>query len=213
MSIAAIPEIKLITPAQRAYDCALDFVVATASIGAYLNALHGQTVSTFAPTHIAGHRQYPTMTFAGIASGKNLEIVPHDVLTNVLGNDTRAGDIAFLTPASFPAISGNSTGAAALVLEGCAQAMFTRYWEDNLSSIEATHGKRKNDTWPAVLQFAAVVRDAMSHRGALHMSSHVPQVSFFNLTYAHAQNGRRITHNDLSCADIFFLMLDADLAY
>ena len=91
--------------------------------------------------------------------------------------------------------------------------MFTRYYENNLDGIEAVHGKRSGNTWPPVLQFSAVVRDAMSHGGTIHMFAYVPAVNYFNLNYSPADNGRKVIHNDLSCADIFFLMLEMDAAF
>lgn len=213
MTISSIPGVQFIKDTDRCYEYALDFVLASVALGAYLNAYHGQAVTSFAPNFSAGPPQYPTAVFAGKASGKNLEIVPHELLTSVLVKDTRAGAIPYLSPPSFPSLAGNSTGAMAETLEGFAQAMFTRYYENNLAKIERAYDKRSKNQWPAVLQFSAVIRDAMSHGGTIHMFPPVPPVSHFNLTYAPADNGRKVIHNDLSCADIFFLMLEMDAAF
>ena len=67
--------------------------------------------------------------------------------------------------------------------------------------------------WPSVLQFAAVIRDAMSHGGVIHMFPSVPPVTHFQLQYSQADNGKKVVHNDMTCADIFFLMLDMDAAF
>jgi len=213
MTISAIPGIRFIQESDRCYKYALDFVVASAALGRYINAYHGQLVTSFAPDLSSGAPQYPSAIFAGKASGANLAIVPHDVLTNVLVNDVRAGPIAYLSSASMPNIAGNSTGAMAETFEGLAQAMFTRYFENSLPAIKAAHGNRKNNKWPPVLQFSAVIRDAMSHGGTIHMFPNVPAVTHFNLTYSPADNGRKVIHNDLTCADIFFLMLEMDSAF
>jgi hypothetical protein len=213
MSIASIPGIQFINESHRCYEYALDFVIASAALGKYLNVYHGETATSFAPQLANGIPQYPTFCFAGHASGKNLEVVPHDLLTNVLVNDIRAGSIPYLSPATYQDAIGNSTGAMAETLEGLAQAMFTRYYENHLASIEAVHGKRNKNGWPSVLQFSAVVRDAMSHGGTIHMFASIPPVTHYGLTYTPADNGRKILHNDLTCADIFFLMLEMDAAF
>ena len=214
MSIDAIPNVQFIRDTDRCYPYALDFVVASAALGRYLNAYRGQSVTTFAPhADAAGALQYPTLLFAGTACGKNLEFVPHDLLTNVLVKDTRSGAIPYLSPAAFSNISGSSSGAMAETLEGFAQAMFTRYYEDHLSAVVISHGRRNQNAWPSALQFAAVVRDAMSHGGSIHMFPSVTSVSHFNLNYSSSDNGRKILHNDLTCADIFYLMLDMDAAF
>ena len=72
---------------------------------------------------------------------------------------------------------------------------------------------RRATTWPSVLQFSAVVRDAMSHGGTIHMFASIPSVTHFGLTYTAADNGRKILHKDLTCADIFFLMLEMNAAF
>jgi hypothetical protein len=53
----------------------------------------------------------------------------------------------------------------------------------------------------------------MSHGGAIHMNPNSQPASYFGLTYTPSDNGRVIVHNDLSCADIFFLMMDCDAAF
>lgn len=213
MSITSIPGIQFIYDFHRCYEYALDFVVASATLGSYLDVYHGQTATSFAPILSNRNFEYPSLLFEGNASGKNLEIVPHDLLTNVLVNNTRAGSIPYLASSIYTDAVGNSTGAIAETLEGFAQAMFTRYYENNLPSIKKAHGNRNKNQWPSVLQFAAVVRDAMSHGGIIHMFPSVPPVRHFGLTYDSASNGRKIIHNDLSCADIFFLMIEMDDAF
>jgi hypothetical protein len=214
MSIDAIPGIRFITPVDRCYPYALDFTVASAAIGSYLSAYHNAPVTTFAPgTNTNGTPQYRTSLFAGKAGGRNLEIFPHEALTDVFVNDSRTARIPYLSPAVFNNAVGNSTLAVAETLEGLAQAMLTRYYENHLPAVEARHGRRNQNRWPSVLQFAAVIRDALSHGGVIHMFQGVPPVSHFNLSYSSASNGRRVIHEDLSCADIFFLMLEMDAAF
>lgn len=213
MTLSTIPGIRFVDSTSRCYEYALDFVVAVAALGKYIGAYHNQVVTSFAPDLSSGSPRYPTMQFAAKASGQNLELFPHEVLTNVLVNDRRAGAIAYLSGSKFQAIAGNSTGAVAETMECFAHPMFTRYYENNLHGMEAAHGKRSAHNWPAVLQFASVIRDAMSHGDTVHMFSHVPAVQHFGLTYSHVDNGRKVVHKDLSCADLWFLMLEVDAVF
>ena len=206
-----IPGIAFISKSHRAYEFVLDFVVAAASVGKYLNAYHGQAVTTFAADVPSGRHQ--SFHFQGLASSKTIEFIPHDLLNGVFLAEVRTAAIPFLCSPSFPIIKGASTGAVAETLEGFAQAMFTRYWENNLANIEKVHGKRKAGKWPQVLQFAAVVRDAMSHGGTVHMFPGVPPATHFGVTYSQADNGKKVLHNDLSCADIVLLLLDVDATF
>jgi hypothetical protein len=210
MSIQGIPDIKLLQASHRCHQFVLDFVVATASVGSFLNAYHNRLVTTFAPTLDQGIPMYPGCSIAGVASGKTINFIPEDVLRNVFVKQDRTTPIAYLENNTFTQIVGVSTSAVAETIEGFAQAMFTRYWETNLAKIEQTHGMRNAGNWPQLLQFGAVVRDAMSHGGVLHMFPSVKPATHFGITYTQSQNGKRIIHTDLTSADIFLLMLDID---
>lgn len=213
MPINNIPDVQFISPTHRCHQYVLDFVVATSSICSYLNAYHNMAVTTFAPNLVNGEPQYPSVSFQGQSSGRNVAFVPDDLLRSVIVHSKRDKPIPYLVSPTFQQISGQATDAIAETFEGLAQAMLTGYYETNLDEIERVHGKRKHGAWPDVLQFMAIVRDTLSHGGVLHMFSAVKPVTYFGLTYSHSSNGRKIIHNDLSCADIFFLMLDADAAF
>ena len=213
MTIANIPNVKFLPATNRCHPFVLDFVVALASVGSYMKAYHGQPITTFAPTLLPAGPQYPTVSIAGLASGKTIDFIPDEVLQHVFVTNSRTPVISYVEKPAFSQIAGVSTSAMAETIEGFAQAMFTRYWETNLSAIVAVHGKRGGGAWPAVLQFAAIARDAMSHGGTLHMFPSVAPATHFGLTYASTQNGRRILHSDLTSADLFLLMLDVDATF
>lgn len=213
MSIQNIPDVQFISTSHRCHQHVLDFVVATSSIASYMNVYHERPVTSFAPHLENGAPQYPNILFEGQASGKNVAFVPDDILRSVFVQSSRNQPIPYLVLPRFSQIVGASSSAIAETSEGLAQAMFTGYWETNLAAIEAAHGKRKAGNWPAALQFAAVVRDAMSHGGVIHMFSSIQPVACFGLKYDFSMNGRKIIHNDLTCADIFFLMLEIDAAF
>jgi len=213
MSISSIPGVQFISPSHRCYQHVLDFVVATSSIGCYMSAYNNTPVTTFAPTLVNGKPQYPTASFQGQSSGRNVAFIPDDLLRSVIAHSKRDEPIAYVVSPTFQQLAGQATDAIAQTFEGLAQAMLTGYYETNLSEIERVHGKRKQGAWPDVLQFMAIVRDTLSHGGVIHMFPSVRPATYFGHTYSHTSNGRKIIHNDLSCADIFFLMLDADAAF
>lgn len=213
MSIKNIPNVKFISDSHRCYNFILDFVVSTASIGSYLSAYHNLPVTTFAPTFKSGIPQHQTCDFQGLSCGKSVSFVPDDVLRSVFVDGLRNEPIPYIESNNFPIIKGVSTPAIAEMVEGLAQAMFTRYWETNLAQIEIVHGKRSKGSWPMVLQFAAIVRDAMSHGGKIHMFPSVSSANYFGLTFSQADNGKKIIHTLLTCADIFYLMLDIDNSF
>lgn len=212
MSIEEVPGIQFMADTHRCYEYVFDFVVAAAALGAYFPVYGNRTVSTFAPFLQDGREMHQSMSMAGQASGKNLVIYPDEIFERMVKQDSRKGRIPFAASASYADTVGVSTGAIAETLEGFSQAMFTNYYENNLAAIEARFTAATKN-WPAVLQFARLVRNSMSHGGQISITnSSAPPVTYFGLTYSHLNNGVKILHNDLTTADIFFLMLDVDMA-
>ena len=70
MPVDSIPGVQFIEDTHRCYSYALDFVVASAALGKYLNAYYNQTVTSFAPDLSTGVPQYPSVVFAGAATGR-----------------------------------------------------------------------------------------------------------------------------------------------
>lgn len=213
MSASNLPNIKLIQSNHRCHSYVLDFVVALSSIMAYFQVYHGGVATSYAPTLQGNVLDHPGSQLQGAASGRDLLFIPHETLGDVFVGGTRNTAIAYqeLVRSIKAPVDGPSTPAIAELLEGLAQAMFTRYWETNLDSIKSVHGERKD--WPDLLRFCAVVRDTMSHGGNLNLFASVAPVSYWGLNYDRSMNGKRIIHTDLSAADIFFLMLDVDAAF
>ncbi|MEQ8305801.1 MAG: hypothetical protein RIA09_04505 [Hoeflea sp.] len=68
---------------------------------------------------------------------------------------------------------------------------------------------RDEATWPPIMRFARIVRNAAGHQMRIDWNSqNVAAVNWRGLTYSHADNGREIIGGDLVAADILFLMLD-----
>ena len=168
-----IPGIEFIAPSHRAYEYVLDFIVAAASVGKFLNAYHGQPVTTFAPDNASGLHQ--TIEFQGHASGKTVEFLPYDVLHGVFVAGTRTVPVPYLRKHAFSSIAGASTGAVAETYEGIQHKRCSLAIGKTTCRQSWQHtAKRSADSWPSVLRFGAIVRDTMSHGGAIHMFPAIP---------------------------------------
>lgn len=100
-------------------------------------------------------------------------------------------------------------GAFGRFVFGLNQAMFTSFFEDHRKEIEVAHGKLKH--WPEVWAFGKVVRDALSHGGALDIR-HPLEVQWKKLSYTPADNGKRIINVDLWPGDLIILLTEMEAA-
>lgn len=93
------------------------------------------------------------------------------------------------------------------IMASAASLAFVRFYEDFRPVLHATLGNDHTE-WPNPWRFGRVVRNAASHN-AVHIDdkSFTP-LSWHELTYGPAQNGRKIFGNDLAAGDILVLMLE-----
>ena len=91
-----------------------------------------------------------------------------------------------------------------------AQAMFVNYFERYRLYIEQKHGADPSK-WPAVWNFARVVRNTVAHGGCVHFhSASASAASWRGLTYSPSDNGRKVLFDDLWIGDLIYLMMDMD---
>ena len=212
MTIQDIPNIKFITPSSRYYDCMLDFVVALCSWASYFGVYHGKAAVSFAPTLVNSKSQYPSIEVAGNVCGKSVSFVPHELFIDIVQNQTRNTRIPYSEIPAISQLTGVTVDSAQLI-EGFATAMFIRYYEDSKSNIEAKYSTDP-DKWPEILRFARVIRNCMSHGGKIRIDNVKSRpVTYFGLTYSCADNGKKVLHDPITPADIFYLMLDMDLEF
>lgn len=89
------------------------------------------------------------------------------------------------------------------------QALATSFFEGHRNAIDGKFGNIA--TWPPVWNFARVVRNAMSHGGVINIQNpNAAPVHWNGLTYAPADNGRRILHTDLWPGDLMDLLIEMD---
>lgn len=90
---------------------------------------------------------------------------------------------------------------------GLSQAMVTTFFEDHRPRIAATYGPLKQ--WPGIWSFAKVIRDTLSHGGALDIR-HPLEVSWKKLSYSQADNGKRIINFDVWPGDLIILLKEME---
>ena len=68
-------------------------------------------------------------------------------------------------------------------------------------------GKRTN--WPPLLNFASVVRNAISHDGKVFFQTDNPAPSqWYQLSYSYADHGKKIIGEELEFGDLLLLMFE-----
>jgi hypothetical protein len=88
--------------------------------------------------------------------------------------------------------------------------LFIIYFERYLEWLKANLGDRNN--WPAVLDFARVVRNAAAHGKIDFRDPDGPEVSWRDLTYGYKDRGRVIIGTDLSIGEMLALMFETNEA-
>ncbi len=87
------------------------------------------------------------------------------------------------------------------VLGGC----FTQFWDKVAPLAEAKHGTDLSK-WPAVLNFARVVRNSFAHGNRIHFQNpNANPVFWRSIQYAPSDNGRIVLFNDMGLADFVVL--------
>jgi hypothetical protein len=85
--------------------------------------------------------------------------------------------------------------------------VFTTFFENNmewmLKNINSDKAK-----WSGVFGFARVIRNAISHGGAVKMVPRATPVKWHHVAYGHAQNKKKIIGTDLIFGDFMILMFE-----
>ncbi|MGV1683472.1 hypothetical protein [Sphingopyxis sp. NJF-3] len=152
-----------------------------------------------------------TAIFGAMACGLRLSIAPYEIADRMVKNwwPDRLVFQCFADAAKPPTAKPH-LGAIEHYLFGLSQAMLTSYFEDHRQSIEAAHGKKPGG-WPAVWNFARVVRNALSHGGALDIRN-ATSVQWRTLAYTQADHGKAVIFTDIWPGDLIMLMHEMDAA-
>lgn len=84
---------------------------------------------------------------------------------------------------------------------------YVELYEDHIDWVYSKYTKNFR-TWPSLLQFARVVRNAASHNKINWQDTTLSPVTWYRLTYSAANHGRFIFGTDLSFADMLILMFE-----
>lgn len=94
-----------------------------------------------------------------------------------------------------------------IVFANIAASALVKFYEDFRPWLTAKLGSEHNKL-PTAWRFARIVRNAASHGGVSINDKTFQPVSWKGLTYGPDNNGRQILGGDLSCGDLFVLMLE-----
>jgi hypothetical protein len=86
--------------------------------------------------------------------------------------------------------------------------IFLGFFERYNDWLKDTYGDGVN--WPPTLNFARVVRNSAAHGKIVIRHLGTPAVSWRDLSYGYADNGRRVIGDDMKFGEVLALMFDCD---
>lgn len=88
---------------------------------------------------------------------------------------------------------------------------FVSYYERHIDVVESIWDKEKNGNWPSVWKFGWAMRNACAHNGLIYFTrKDHPGVSWKNLKYNYADNGRRVLFDEITGVELILLMEEMD---
>jgi hypothetical protein len=189
----------------RFFDGLASFLAGIASVGVAFE------VQAKHPTRPYGPADHLTIEGVKAVSGREFRFYPKDLLDTLAANgwpsDLVIEELQLSTqpPPHAMWLSGLTGVHGSLIASA-----FIKYFEDYRPSIELKFGKDPY-SWPSCWNFARVVRNALSHGGAVNfVNSNAKPVSWTTLTYSPAQNGRPLLYNDMTSVELILLLEDMD---
>jgi len=142
--------------------------------------------------------------------GKRMIISPHTLLDEVHANRWPMTLVVEEELIQIPASAILNLGIFERQFLALERSMFVSYFERDRPQIEAKYSK-DTTRWPGDWNFGRIVRNSAAHNDEVVFNNlkAVP-VTWHNLTYSPADNGRKILHVDLWPADLMCLMMDLD---
>lgn len=183
-------------------------------VATYLTALHSFATTTEVYNN-DGKGAFPwamddVALFDGAACDIRLEWSPHETLVPMMLNVWPSRiDFTSYPAERIPQETRLPLGVFEHFIFSLGQSMLTSFVESQKPFLKATYGK--NADWPAVWNFARVVRNAMSHGGKIRIDDKA-QVQWRRLSYSEADNGKLIINIDLWPADLFILIKEMEEA-
>ncbi|MFE0017029.1 hypothetical protein ACFWXH_19430 [Mesorhizobium sp. NPDC059054] len=183
-------------------------------VATYLTALHGfaalaEVYQIDTDKGIFPWAQDDVCLFDSPIALKRLVWSPHGVV-NAMVRNAWPYKIDFTSYPAKPLQRGASQlGVLGPFISGIGQALLTNYYEGQRDYLKQKYGPQKS--WPSVWQFARVIRNAMSHGGAIDIRDGVT-VEWRSVTYAPSDNGKVIINHDILPGDLLILAKDMEAA-
>jgi hypothetical protein len=158
--------------------------------------------SRYAPNHQAG--------FDAKQVGKRLIIYPYTLLGEVFPSSWPTTLSMHEEPVQISASAPLNLGVFEKPLVALGQSMIVNYFErEHLQIVTKYHQNRIH--WPADWNFAWAVRNSAAHNNEVYFRTpSAAPVTWRGLTYAPADNGRKVLYVDLWPADLIYLLMDLD---
>lgn len=193
---------EIIQSRDRCFDDVANYLITLVSLTTAAELYVTDKASRYAPNH--------RVQLDAKQACKRLSFYPCNLLNEVFAlrwPSRLAFDEEIVT---IPASAVLQLGALERPLYSLEQSMFVNYFERERPNIEAKFGKNTT-AWPEEWNFARVVRNSIAHKNAVYfLNTSASPVSWRELTYSPADNGRRVLNGDLWAADLVYLMMDLD---
>jgi hypothetical protein len=158
--------------------------------------------SPYAPNHQA--------KFDAKQVGKRLILYPHTLLNEMFASRWPTRLVVVEEPVQLSASASLDLDVFERPLIALEQSMIVNYFERERPQIETRYHPDPAH-WPADWNFARVVRNSAAHNNEVcFRTSSAAPVTWRALTYAPADDGRKVLHGDLWPADLIYLLMDLD---
>ena len=154
------------------------------------------------------------MLLIGLPNGANckLRLFPRPVISDIAANKWPSQIVAEKIPLEPVATSGYKwIDSAVIHLQvSMISDSFVRYFEGNKHLARSRFGG-DTQSWPSVWNFGRVIRNALSHNGAIRFDNlKALPVSWRSLSYDPSHNGRQILFKDITAVELIILMEEMD---
>jgi hypothetical protein len=193
------PSTLKFTHTESAHEAVFSFLVAVAGFGSLVDVYKSKPeegAKPWAYDHYA--------LFESIQYDVTLKWKPNIVLHSAVNNGIPY-EISFEQFDVEARTAGETVNMGALnhFIFGLSQMMVVSYVENHKGHLNAKYGPV--DSWPAVWQFARIVRNAMSHGNKVNITDG-KTATWKGLTYSPSENGRTVVNADLLPGDLIVML-------
>lgn len=196
-------ELKFLST-ESAHESVNSFLIALMGFSALVDVWSPRSTG---PANPWGDGHYAT--FQGLLCDVELRIKPHIVVQSAVLNYIPF-EIIFEQFAIVRPPEPNQPirlGSIGPFIFGLSNMLIVSFFERHKDHLRIKYGSI--DHWPAVWQFARMVRNAMSHGNTVTVTDG-KSASWKGLTYSEAENGRTVINSDLFPADLIVLLRELE---